>query len=187
MNPLEFQHESKWLLADPELAVDFVGTQRRRGDALASELPDNHEATVWLREHIGPIDARRRDELMNLRQVLRDVFTAVVDEIEPPAESLEVLNELSAQAPVTLSARHTDEGFEVERTSPFGSADLLLADIARSALALLAESSRARLRLCRAPGCTLFFLTDRAHKRWCSPSCGNRARAARHYARHQQG
>ena len=35
-----------------------------------------------------------------------------------------------------------------------------------------------------APGCVLYFIKDHPRREWCSTACGNRARAARHYARH---
>lgn len=184
MNPLD-KDDGEWLLADPELAVDFLGTRRRRGDALAGELPDDHEATAWVRENVGPTDAELFAKLIDLRAQLREMLTAIIDGLDPPAEALETLNGLAAQAPVTLTARHETDTIALERTSPGSSAAVLCADIARSALALLAEPARMRLRLCRAPGCVMFFLTDRSEQRWCSTSCGNRARAARHYARHQ--
>jgi predicted RNA-binding Zn ribbon-like protein len=184
MKPLDSE-SGQWLLADPELAVDFLGTRRRRGDALADELPDDHEAAAWVREHVGRGDAGLRAELMSLRELLRGLFTAIIDGVDSPAEALETLNGLAVQAPVTLTARHGSDGIVIERTSPGAPAAVLRADIARSALALLAEPARRRLRLCRAPGCALFFLTDRPRQRWCSASCGNRARVARHYAHHQ--
>lgn len=48
-----------------------------------------------------------------------------------------------------------------------------------------AADDRTRLRACFAPGCVLYFLKDHPRREWCSPACGNRARAARHYARHR--
>jgi predicted RNA-binding Zn ribbon-like protein len=44
---------------------------------------------------------------------------------------------------------------------------------------------RQELRACQGPGCVLFFIRDR-RREWCSHGCGNRARAARHYARARQ-
>jgi hypothetical protein len=59
-----------------------------------------------------------------------------------------------------------------------------LAIVARSCIDLLSGPERQRLRLCRAPGCVLFFLKERGRREWCSAKCGNRARVARHYQRH---
>ena len=173
----------RWLLADPRLAVDFLGTRRRQGDAFAGELPDGHEATAWVRDHVGYVGADTRSQLLQLRAVLRDVLTAIVDGAQVPRDGLDSINDLAARGPVTLTARLGADGFVIDRASPASSDAVLRADIARSALALLAEPARAMLRLCRAPGCTLFFLAERPRQQWCSTSCGNRARVARHYAR----
>jgi predicted RNA-binding Zn ribbon-like protein len=59
----------------------------------------------------------------------------------------------------------------------------VLAAIADSAIEILAGPDRARLRICKAPSCGMFFLEGRAGQQWCTVSCGNRARVARHYKR----
>jgi predicted RNA-binding Zn ribbon-like protein len=178
----------RWLLADPQLALGLVGTLRPGGDALAGELPDDHEAVAWLREHADADDAHVRAGLTDLRGLLRSVFTAIVDGAAPAPHAIATINDLAARAPVNLAAHQADdETIVVERTS-LGAPDMVLhAEIARSALTLLAEPARTRLRLCRAPGCVLFFLTEHPRQRWCSASCGNRARVARHYDRRRSG
>ncbi|MET9049418.1 CGNR zinc finger domain-containing protein, partial [Streptomyces sp. NPDC004362] len=35
-----------------------------------------------------------------------------------------------------------------------------------------------------APNCLLFFVKNHARREWCSPTCGNRMRVARHHRRH---
>lgn len=52
-------------------------------------------------------------------------------------------------------------------------------------LALL-DRDPSRLRRCAHPDCVLYFydISPKANRRWCSMAgCGNRAKAARHYAR----
>ncbi|MGP3927200.1 CGNR zinc finger domain-containing protein [Streptomyces sp. 8N616] len=58
------------------------------------------------------------------------------------------------------------------------------AEIACAVVDLLSGVSGADPRACPAPGCVLFFDRARSRREWCSAGCGNRARAARHYARH---
>jgi predicted RNA-binding Zn ribbon-like protein len=176
------------VLADPQLAVGLLGTRRRCGDALAGDdLPDDPEAVAWVHEHVGVETAVDRAELVRLRELMRELFSAIVDGDPPPPGSIAVLDDLAAQAPVNLVAHEATGGtVVVERTSPGAPATVLRADLARSALALLAAPARERLRLCRAPSCSLFFLTDLRRRRWCSAGCGNRARVGRHYARHRQ-
>lgn len=59
-----------------------------------------------------------------------------------------------------------------------------LADLAAQGGQLMVKPEHP-LRACYAPGCVLYFVQHHARREWCSPECGNRARAARHYARHR--
>jgi predicted RNA-binding Zn ribbon-like protein len=179
----------RWLLADPQLAVGLLGTLRKRGDALAGDdLPEDPEATAWVHEHLRARDAAGRAGLIRLRELMRKLFLAVIDGDNPPAKAIATLNDLAAQAPANLTARQVPDGtIVVERTKPGPAFTVLQADLARSAMALLAAPASDRLRLCRAPGCSLFFLTSLSHQQWCSADCGNRARVARHYAQRIKG
>ena len=79
----------------------------------------------------------------------------------------------------------TDDGTVTEGSHTSGSPDdLLLHTLATQAVALFARWDDLDLRVCLAPGCVLYFLKDHPRREWCSTACGNRARAARHYARH---
>ena len=60
-----------------------------------------------------------------------------------------------------------------------------LTAVAVEAIELFTGADSPRLRACRAPGCVLYFRKDHP-RRVCSTSCGNRARAARHYRRHRR-
>ena len=60
----------------------------------------------------------------------------------------------------------------------------LTAGLARAAIEFLASPARERLRACPAPRCVRYFVKDHPRQEWCKPSCGNRARVARHYQRH---
>ncbi|MFI1485060.1 CGNR zinc finger domain-containing protein [Streptomyces sp. NPDC020747] len=53
-------------------------------------------------------------------------------------------------------------------------------------MAFLASPDRQRLRACHAPRCVRYFLKDHPRQEWCKPSCGNRARVARHHERHKK-
>jgi predicted RNA-binding Zn ribbon-like protein len=57
-----------------------------------------------------------------------------------------------------------------------------IARVAASVVELLGSSAAdSSLRACHAPGCVLYFVKTHPRREWCSVSCGNRARAARHY------
>jgi predicted RNA-binding Zn ribbon-like protein len=55
--------------------------------------------------------------------------------------------------------------------------------LAREAIDLIGGSRGEELRACLAPGCVLYFVRHHPRREWCSDSCGNRARQARHYQR----
>lgn len=63
-------------------------------------------------------------------------------------------------------------------------ADSVLARLAEAGAGLFGSGLAAHLAACLAPGCVLYFLRDHPRRQWCSDACGNRARVARHYARH---
>jgi predicted RNA-binding Zn ribbon-like protein len=74
-----------------------------------------------------------------------------------------------------------DEAVAVESCAS-SRVDAILGAIASSAVELLGSPDRELLRVCRAPRCGLYFVSARERQQWCTPSCGNRARVARHYA-----
>ncbi|MDH6138400.1 MULTISPECIES: CGNR zinc finger domain-containing protein [Kitasatospora] len=61
------------------------------------------------------------------------------------------------------------------------------AALARTSIGFLTGPEVGRLRACTAPRCVRYFLQGHGRQEFCKPSCGNRARAARHYQRHHAG
>jgi predicted RNA-binding Zn ribbon-like protein len=179
--------ESLWRLAEPHLAVAVLCTVRLRDNMLVDELADRRAANRWLRHHqlpptTGP-DGHR--ELVEHRDLLRGLFAAIVDRTPLPRGALKAINAHAARAPITLAARRLANGDILVEPSKQGTpTDILFGELSRSALVLLAAPAREQLERCRAPGCILFFLKQRPGQLWCSSGCGNRARVARHYARH---
>ncbi|BBB01756.1 hypothetical protein RVR_9309 [Actinacidiphila reveromycinica] len=104
------------------------------------------------------------------------------------AAALDRLNAAAARVPVTHRLAWPPgaapaAGYAVAgRHAP---ADLLAAALARAGMAFLAGPDRPRLRACPAPRCVRYFVQAHARQEWCKPSCGNRARVARHHARHR--
>jgi predicted RNA-binding Zn ribbon-like protein len=120
-------------------------------------------------------------EIRELRDAARALLRAAAEESELPAAAVAVVNAASRAAP-TSPLLETESGSPRRRESPSGgeSAAALLGLLARSVIELLTGPERERLRICRAPSCGMLYLGSR---RWCCAACGNRARAARHYAR----
>lgn len=65
-------------------------------------------------------------------------------------------------------------------------ADAVLSTFAEEAIVLFSAGEQSQLRVCEGPDCGLYFVKNHPRREWCSPACGNRVRAARHYRRHRK-
>jgi predicted RNA-binding Zn ribbon-like protein len=121
-----------------------------------------------------------------LRDVIRSLAAAIVDGREPDPAAVATLNRHASQAPRWRELRTTPGPHMAVRTAgrPVTAA---LGWLAEDAVALFAGPLRHELRACHGPGCVLYFVRESPRREWCSPGCGNRARAARHYAKVRQG
>jgi predicted RNA-binding Zn ribbon-like protein len=107
-----------------------------------------------------------------------------------PAEAVERLNAAAARQPVTVSLAWPDGAAPEASVRPVPEAAqdqvaVLVAVLARAAVEFLTGPRRERLRACAAPRCVRYFVKAHGRQEWCKPSCGNRARVARHYRRHR--
>jgi predicted RNA-binding Zn ribbon-like protein len=187
------------------LCLDFLNTladrPRGRGERLqqyADVLRFAHEA--------GALDTAEVDELaaeaarhprraaatrraaIALRELLHRVLSSLGTGALPRRADLEELNEHLARAlgQRRLGARAEVLSWEWDKTR--ADLDRPLWPILLSAAELLTSHDARRVRECASPTCGWMFL-DRsraARRRWCDmKSCGNRAKARRHYRRHQ--
>ena len=158
-------------------AVEFANTVHAVRGKLKDALP------AWLDRHgfaEGTAEAARFAEL---RDAVRSLIGAAVGGADLPAKAVATVNTASAAAPFWTELA-ADGSVLAEKTTAKGAA-AERGRIAREAIALLAGDDREALRSCQAPGCVLFFVKTHARQEFCGPVCGNRARAARHYARHK--
>jgi predicted RNA-binding Zn ribbon-like protein len=141
--------------------------------ALASELPVPAHA----------VDADRVAEFRALRDAVRSALAAVLDRNAGPPRTRRALNRAAAACPrsVLLAADDTRR-VRYHAEEP---ATIVLAAIAHETIALVTSPRAGELAACGAPGCVLMFLRSHPRRAWCSTACGNRARQARHYARHR--
>ncbi len=101
--------------------------------------------------------------------------------------ALAVLNRASALAPSWPELEWDSKLGPRSRTRCDNTTAMaVLSRIAGQAIGLFSAPGRAELRACYGPGCVLYFVRDHPRREWCSPVCGNRARVARHYARHRR-
>jgi predicted RNA-binding Zn ribbon-like protein len=129
-----------------------------------------------------------------LREDLYRIFSAVAARRAPAAVDLERLNAALPAALSHLRLERRGAGFAWAWAAPAapGKAPLEapLWPILRSAADLLTSDARRQVRECAGAACTWLFL-DRSRnrsRRWCSmDTCGNRAKARRHYRRKSDG
>jgi predicted RNA-binding Zn ribbon-like protein len=149
------------------------------------------ELTDWLSGNqvaLGSVDdevALRLADFRSLRNAIRGAMSARLRGVSPSADALRALNEASAAVPTAPALEDSRSGpVRVERVTASPSRTVqILATIARSAIELLGGPDHDRLRLCPATRCGKAFLASRGRQVWCSASCGNRMRVARHHAR----
>jgi predicted RNA-binding Zn ribbon-like protein len=115
--------------------------------------------------------------IIGLRKHIRAVLHAAAAGEPLPEAAVAALNRASRAAPQWSEL--ADDG-TIEQHARGEDVDRLLAAYARSAMEIAAGGS-ANLRVCGAPSCGMFYRPRRRRQRWCSESCGNRARFARHY------
>lgn len=191
--------------SDARLALDLALTIRHDGHGgVADDLTDPAGLTAWVHAHPGILPdtaghlAADADlaAVRELRAAVRALLAHAVRPSEPsPAdaarlmpvpEAVERLNKAAARTPTVPVLRWTD-GAEpvVEHETADGEADLTAA-LAQAAITFLAGPDRQRLRACHAPRCVRYFIKEHPRQEWCKPSCGNRARVARHHERHRK-
>jgi len=134
-----------------------------------------------------PRDAARvLTKAVAIRELLYRIFSSVIDGSPTRPEDLATLN--AALSPtldrLRIGARARGFGWA---WAPAGDAlDRMLWPVLRSAGDLLVSGELRGVRRCAGETCNWLFLdTSRNHsRRWCDMrSCGNRAKARRHYAR----
>lgn len=193
---------------DTRIALDLALTVRHDGrGGVVDDLADPAGLGAWVRAHPDTVpDAERfaADEpaLASVREVraaARALFARAVRPGEPsPAdaarllpvpEALRCLNAAAARTPTVpvLDWADADADAPVVRTRPApGARPDLSAALAQAVIGFLTGPDRQRLRACHAPRCVRYFLKEHPRQEWCKPSCGNRARVARHHERQKR-
>ena len=173
----------------PDLCLEFANTRYWRGQAQPTETlgaPENLAA--WLEGNVAkdarPLSRREFERAIEARETIWRLFDATARGKAPAAADLETLNELLADAPARTTLKRERNGFAWDVDMRGSTALAQLAPVLWSAGDLLAGNKLDKVRRCANPECGWLFLDDsRAGKRrWCSmSSCGNRAKARRHY------
>lgn len=177
--------------ADQHPALALVNTRTVRPTGAFDDLAEPAAALDWLTA-TGLLPARRSltageaGRLRTLRECVRELFAARLAGEAPDRTALAELNGALAAAPFT-GRLHWDgagDGPRLESRPAGGTAlDAALTRLARDAAELLSGPQAEAIAACAAGDCIRYFLRTHGARQWCSQRCGDRVRAARHYAR----
>jgi predicted RNA-binding Zn ribbon-like protein len=160
--------------------ADLVSWSKRK------HLLTDEQAQHLLEEEVHhQADAREvLQQAIVLREALFRIFEAIADDASPSPTDLALLNTSLARAMCHACIVPKAEGFVWTWTDKENALESILWPVAKSAADLLTSDQLDDVRLCAAEDCDWLFLdTSKNHsRRWCDmKSCGNRAKAKRHY------
>jgi predicted RNA-binding Zn ribbon-like protein len=175
-----------------DLCLALVNTRDWRDERIDT-LRTHADAVAWFTIHLpafaepagslAPADAGLAlAAIVGLRSILHNLLATAAAGQTPDLAALNLALRQAAPRAV-LRGDAASLGWELDAPPRF-SATWLLSPVLWSAADLLAGPRRTRLRCCANPKCARLFLDDSksANRRWCSmSSCGNRAKAQRHY------
>jgi predicted RNA-binding Zn ribbon-like protein len=183
------------------LSIDFVNTKYwRETDEPIETFATIEDVLAWCRSNAGipasMVDVFRarylRDDAMalagaiDLRETLYRLYLANAESAEPDKRDLTALREyLSGAAPRNELSRASGR-YEWVVDEEHCDLTGLLSPVLWSATDLLGGTRLGKLKRCANDQCKWLFVDDSKNgsRRWCSmSSCGNRAKAHRHYYR----
>jgi predicted RNA-binding Zn ribbon-like protein len=175
------------------LALDFVNSAIALPGGQFIDLLGTPKATnQWLTEHgLAPADAGVQEmcttQLRSLREHLKALFAARISGLPALPAALSAVNDALSRVP-TAALLHWDEKNGPYRAAPCPTNEILdraLATLAANTADLLTGPDAHRLTTCGSTPCNRYLLRH-GRRHWCSTRCGDRARAARAYARRTQ-
>ncbi|MEV0616424.1 ABATE domain-containing protein [Nonomuraea sp. NPDC050404] len=176
--------------AETYLALDFVNSAVALSGGQFIDFLGTPEGTNrWLTERgLAPADAGIQEmcttQLRSLREHLRALFAARVGGLPALPAALSAVNDALSRAP-TAALLLWDDRNGPYRAAPCPTNEILdraLATLAANAADLLTGADAERLTACGSTPCNRYLLRH-GRRHWCSTRCGDRARAARAYAR----
>jgi predicted RNA-binding Zn ribbon-like protein len=185
-----------------DLSLALVSTIRHDGNGGVADdldtvdgLADWLTATPGLGADVPPASEDLRQRVTALRAAARSLFARAVHPRQPSKAdarqlidvdtALRCLNTAAAGLGSPVLQWPDDDGPRlIHPMVATDAADRLLATLAGAVAGFLSSTDVDRLRACPAPRCVRYFRQDDPRQAWCKPSCGNRARVARHYQSH---
>lgn len=136
----------------------------------------------------APEDAQRSlRHAISLRETIYRILTALADEEEPAAQDLASFNQALSNAMAHTELIQVGNHFAWVYMHEPDDLDWILGPVVRSAADVLSSKDLRRIGQCaddRGCGWLFYDTSKNRSRRWCSmESCGNRAKAQRHYHR----
>ncbi|MFF0226251.1 ABATE domain-containing protein [Streptomyces sp. NPDC004629] len=152
-------------------------------------LSTPRQANEWLsRRDLAPADADLHEvcasRIRALREHIRSLFASRAAGLPALPPALAAVNDAMTRVP-TASLLQWDDKNGPYRATPHPTTaivDHALATLATDAADLLTSPEAERLTACGSTPCNRYLLRH-GRRHWCSTRCGDRARAARAYAR----
>lgn len=190
------------------LSLDFANTKEWHASENPKERLTNYaDLIAWGKEAglISPDEARRLRHLavdqpgkaatsfeiaIQVREAIYAIFSKHYDGEPIPVNEMALLNSVVREAMSHLQLVPRGGEITWDWVPEIDGANLILWPVARSAAELLTSDKLDRIRECEDErGCGYLFIDQSKNRsrRWCSmDSCGNRAKARRHYAKVQE-
>jgi predicted RNA-binding Zn ribbon-like protein len=199
MNVADFDYDSG------DLCLDFANTlEWHASDHPDEHMPDYFSMILW-GEGAGIITAEKAahlrqlaienkdeaaaayDQAIRLREAVYRIFSQYYHKEAVKPDDMQALNATLRRSLPHLQVVSSTAGFDWDWSGDSRDFNQVIWPVARSAADLLTSGLLNRVRVCEDDrGCGYLFIdTTRNHsRRWCAmESCGNRAKARRHYAR----
>ena len=191
-------------LTGGHLSFDFANTLDDRATASPLEyLNSYHDLIAWSQQAQTVTDSEARilreeaekhpakasgvlKEAIVLREALFRIFLAVAEGLSPEDKDLNILNSALAEALCHVRIVPQTGGFQWDWTTGPENLDRVLWPVVRAAADLLTSDELSETRVCASENCDWLFLdiSKNHSRRWCNmKTCGNRAKARRHYER----
>lgn len=173
---------------DHSPALALVNTELEPRGRRVDLIGDAEAAGRWLSARgLAPAGTTLRhgdvDAVHALRAATRALFASVIAGTAAAPTALAAVNASARRAPGAPQLAWADDGPEADWLPAPGAGplDTALASLAADAIDVLTGPRAATLRACQAHGCVRLFLQDHGRRHWCSRTCGDRVRVARHY------
>lgn len=170
--------------------LDFLNTANwtSGGEIVDERLASAEDLAIWckatgLQGLAMPGEERLQKDVLEFRNTLRNIIVALIRGNEPVLPDVENFNRTVTRTETYQLMKPTPHGLA------FGPQTTFTKGIGLLAVSLLGDTHEiGRVKMCPSDNCGWLFLDESKNRRrqWCAMDlCGNRAKARRHYRRHQ--